>query len=127
MKTLRLGLIGGNITETRSPALQIVCGLSVGRNVTYDLLIPAEQGLSFAEMLARCQSAGLRRRECHLSLQGRSDEAGAAGRSRGDGLGRRKHHSLHRPMARLPSTPTTPASSPPIAHAGARSRRAACC
>ena len=25
-KTLRLGLIGGNITQSRSPALQIVCG-----------------------------------------------------------------------------------------------------
>jgi shikimate dehydrogenase len=58
MKTLRLGLIGGNITETRSPALQIVCGLSVGRNVTYDLLIPAEQGMSFEAMLKRCEAAG---------------------------------------------------------------------
>ena len=58
VKTLRLGLIGGNITESRSPALQIVCGLSVGRNVTYDLLIPAEQGLNFAELLMRCEVAG---------------------------------------------------------------------
>jgi shikimate dehydrogenase len=58
VKTLRLGLIGGNITETRSPALQIVCGLSTGRNVTYDLLIPAEHGLSFAEMYDRCRAAG---------------------------------------------------------------------
>lgn len=58
MKTLRLGLIGGNITETRSPALQIVCGLSISRNVTYDLLIPAEQGLSFADLLKRCQDTG---------------------------------------------------------------------
>ena len=57
-KTLRLGLIGGNITQSRSPALQIVCGLSVGRNVSYDLLIPAEQGLSFEAMLDRCKSAG---------------------------------------------------------------------
>jgi shikimate dehydrogenase len=58
MKTLRLGLIGGNITESRSPALQIVCGLSVGRNVSYDLLIPAEQGLTFEAMLKRCAAAG---------------------------------------------------------------------
>lgn len=57
-KTLRLGLIGGNITQSRSPALQIVCGLSVGRNVSYDLLIPAEHGLSFEAMLDRCKSAG---------------------------------------------------------------------
>jgi shikimate dehydrogenase len=58
VKTLRLGLIGGNITESRSPALQIVCGLSVGINVTYDLLIPQEQGLSFEAILKRCEDAG---------------------------------------------------------------------
>jgi shikimate dehydrogenase len=58
MKTLRLGLIGGNIPETRSVALHVVSGLSIGRNVTYDLLIPEEQGVSFAEMLARCAAAG---------------------------------------------------------------------
>lgn len=28
-RTLRLGLIGGNITASRSPALHVVCGLSV--------------------------------------------------------------------------------------------------
>jgi shikimate dehydrogenase len=58
MKTLRLGLIGGNITESRSPALQIVCGLSVGLNVSYDLLIPREQDISFEALLQRCQQAG---------------------------------------------------------------------
>lgn len=58
MKTLRLGLIGGNIKESRSPALQIVCGLSVGRNVSYDLLIPSEQGLDFKAMLKRCAASG---------------------------------------------------------------------
>lgn len=57
-KTLRLGLIGGNITQSRSPALQIVCGLSVTRNVSYDLLIPSEQGLSFEAMLDRCKAVG---------------------------------------------------------------------
>ncbi|WP_373504744.1 shikimate dehydrogenase [Aestuariivirga sp.] len=57
-RTLRLGLIGGNITESRSPALQIVCGLSVGRNVSYDLLVPAEHGLTFAEMLDHCARTG---------------------------------------------------------------------
>ncbi len=58
MKTLRLGLIGGNITASRSPALQIVCGLSVGLNVSYDLLIPEEQGLTFEAILRRCEAAG---------------------------------------------------------------------
>jgi shikimate dehydrogenase len=58
MKTLRLGLIGNNITQSRSPALQIACGLSVGRNASYDLLIPHEQGLSFEALLLRCQTLG---------------------------------------------------------------------
>jgi hypothetical protein len=56
--TLRLGLIGGNITASRSPALHILCGLSVGRNVTYDLLIPAEMRLTFPDLLAHCAVAG---------------------------------------------------------------------
>ncbi len=58
VRTLRLGLIGGNITATRSPALHVVCGLSLGVNVTYDLIIPAERGLSFSELLAQCAQLG---------------------------------------------------------------------
>lgn len=58
MKTLRLGLIGSNITESRSPALQIVCGLSVGLNVSYDLLIPDQQALSLEVILKRCRDVG---------------------------------------------------------------------
>jgi shikimate dehydrogenase len=57
-RTLRLGLIGGNITATRSPTLHMLCGLSTGVNVTYDLLIPAEQRLSFADLLAHCEALG---------------------------------------------------------------------
>lgn len=56
--TLRLGLIGGNITATRSPALHITCGLSLGQNVTYDLIIPAERGRDFATVLADCEAQG---------------------------------------------------------------------
>jgi shikimate dehydrogenase len=54
----RLGLIGGNITASRSPVLHTVCALSVGGNASYDLLIPAEQGRSFAHMLDHCAKAG---------------------------------------------------------------------
>lgn len=57
-KTLRLGLIGGNITQSRAPALQITCGLSVGRNVSYDLIIPDERGLTFDAALTFCRDAG---------------------------------------------------------------------
>jgi len=57
-ETLRLGLIGGNITASRSPALHIVAGLSIGRNVSYDLLIPAEQRLGFRDLIDRCGDLG---------------------------------------------------------------------
>lgn len=56
--SLRLGLIGGNITATRSPALHIVCGLATGYNVTYDLVIPAERGCDFPSALRGCEQAG---------------------------------------------------------------------
>lgn len=58
VRTLRLGLIGGNITATRSPALHVACGLSVGVNVTYDLIIPAERGMGFAALVAECERLG---------------------------------------------------------------------
>ena len=57
-QTWRLGLIGGNITASRSPVLHTVCALSVGGNASYDLLIPAEHGKSFAQMLDYCRDAG---------------------------------------------------------------------
>jgi shikimate dehydrogenase len=57
-RTLRLGLIGGNIAATRSPALHIVAGLSVGLNVTYDLIVPEELRLPFPEVIAHCARHG---------------------------------------------------------------------
>ncbi|WP_347268284.1 ThiF family adenylyltransferase [Paracoccus sp. (in: a-proteobacteria)] len=56
--SLRLGLIGGNITATRSPALHMVCGLATGYNVTYDLVIPAERGCDFETAFETCRKAG---------------------------------------------------------------------
>lgn len=56
--SLRLGLIGGNITTTRSPALHITCGLATGFNVTYDLVIPAERSTDFETALEGCRAAG---------------------------------------------------------------------
>jgi shikimate dehydrogenase len=57
-RTWRLGLIGGNITASRSPVLHTVCALSVGGNASYDLLIPAERGQSFPRLLEGCAKAG---------------------------------------------------------------------
>ena len=57
-RTWRLGLIGGNITASRSPVLHTVCALSVGGNASYNLLIPAELGTDFSATLSRCAASG---------------------------------------------------------------------
>lgn len=58
--TIRLGLIGGNIRASRSPALHRIAGRLSGLSVSYELLIPAEIGLDFDAVLARCAEAGFR-------------------------------------------------------------------
>lgn len=57
-RTWRLGLIGGNITASRSPVLHTVCALSVGGNASYDLIIPAERDRTFAQLVADCAAQG---------------------------------------------------------------------
>jgi len=56
--TWRLGLIGGNILSSRSPVLHTVCALSVGGNASYDLIVPAERGMDFVQLLDHCAGAG---------------------------------------------------------------------
>ena len=41
MAAIRLGLIGDNIRESRSPDLHRLAGAMTGLDVSYDLLIPA--------------------------------------------------------------------------------------
>ncbi len=57
---VKLGLIGGNIKASRSPALHRIAGRLAGLEVSYDLLIPAELGLTFAEVLEKCADEGYR-------------------------------------------------------------------
>jgi shikimate dehydrogenase len=57
-RTWRLGLIGGNIAASRSPVLHTVSALSVGGNASYDLIIPAERGKGFADLLKDCAAQG---------------------------------------------------------------------
>jgi shikimate dehydrogenase len=59
-KQIRLGLIGDNITSSRSPDLHRLAGQLCGLNVIYDLLIPSEMGLDFDAVLDRCASDGYR-------------------------------------------------------------------
>src|SRR5690606_13697988 len=57
---IKLGLIGDNIAASSSPALHRIAGRLSGRNVTYDLLRPADRGASFEDVLAFAETAGYR-------------------------------------------------------------------
>ncbi|MFW8635718.1 hypothetical protein [Cribrihabitans pelagius] len=51
-KQVRLGLIGDNITRSKSPRLHREAGRLTGLDVTYDRLIPRDMGLSFDEVFS---------------------------------------------------------------------------
>jgi shikimate dehydrogenase len=57
---IKLGLIGDNIKTSRAPKLHRLCGEMCGIDVSYDLLIPKDQGLDFDALFARCQAEGYR-------------------------------------------------------------------
>ena len=54
MEKVRLGLIGDNIAASKAPRLHKLAGRMRGVEVTYDLLVPAEQGARFGELFERC-------------------------------------------------------------------------
>ncbi len=60
MRTLRLGLIGDHIGHSRSPLLHRRAGELCGLDVSYDRLVPAEQGQTFEALLDRCCENGYR-------------------------------------------------------------------
>lgn len=59
-RRLKLGLIGGNIRQSRAPELHRLCGELTGIEVTYDLIIPADLGKDFDAAFEQCRSSGLR-------------------------------------------------------------------
>jgi shikimate dehydrogenase len=59
-KTIKLGLIGDNITRSKSPRLHRTAGILTGMDVTYDRLIPKDLDLTFEETFAQAQDAGFR-------------------------------------------------------------------
>lgn len=59
MAAIRLGLIGDNIKASRAPALHRFCGQLCGLDLSYDLLIPCEQGLEFDALFERCRAQGM--------------------------------------------------------------------
>ena len=54
MEKVRLGLIGDNIAASKAPRLHALAGRMRGVEVSYDLLVPAEQGARFGELFERC-------------------------------------------------------------------------
>lgn len=59
-KSIKLGLIGDNITRSKSPKLHKTAGSLAGLDVTYDRLIPEDLGLTFDEVFERARSSGFR-------------------------------------------------------------------
>jgi shikimate dehydrogenase len=57
---LRLGLIGDNIKRSKSPLLHRLAGRLCGIDVSYEPLIPADMGLDFDAVFARCAGSGFR-------------------------------------------------------------------
>ncbi|ARO13846.1 shikimate dehydrogenase [Ketogulonicigenium robustum] len=55
---IRLGLIGDNIKQSQSPALHRLAGGLTGLPVSYELLIPAEQGRDFEALLSWAEAEG---------------------------------------------------------------------
>lgn len=58
--SIRLGLIGDNIQRSKAPLLHRLAGELCGLDIRYDLLIPAELGMSFDKVFEQCRRSGYR-------------------------------------------------------------------
>lgn len=58
--SVKLGLIGDNIIQSKSPRLHRTAGQLTGLDVTYDRLIPKDMGLSFDEVFELARTSGFR-------------------------------------------------------------------
>lgn len=57
---IRLGLIGDNITRSKSPLLHKLAAQICGLEASYELLVPARLGLDFDDLFRRCKDEGYR-------------------------------------------------------------------
>jgi len=57
---VKLGLIGDNISRSKSPRLHRTAGQLTGHTVSYDRLIPRDIGLSFDEVFEQARLGGFR-------------------------------------------------------------------
>ena len=59
-QTVKLGLIGDNISRSKSPRLHRTAGRLAGLDVTYDRLIPKDLDLTFDEVFDQARDGGYR-------------------------------------------------------------------
>lgn len=59
-ETTRLGLIGDNIADSKSPRLHELAGRLLGRPTTYDRLVPPALGLDFDAVFDKARDEGYR-------------------------------------------------------------------
>lgn len=57
---IRLGLIGDNISHSKSPLLHRLAGRLCGLDIAYEPLVPADAGIDFDTMFDRCCKDGFR-------------------------------------------------------------------
>jgi quinate/shikimate dehydrogenase (NAD+) len=60
LHTIRLGLIGDNIADSRAPDLHHAAARICGVDVVYERLVPRDLGLDFDGVFARAKAEGLR-------------------------------------------------------------------
>lgn len=58
--SVKLGLIGDNIAQSKSPRLHRTAGRLTGLDVTYDRLNPKDMGLTFDEVFEQARASGFR-------------------------------------------------------------------
>ena len=58
--TVRLGLIGDNIADSKSPRLHELAGRLIGRPTAYDRLVPKTLGLDFDAVFEKARAEGFR-------------------------------------------------------------------
>lgn len=59
-ETVRLGLIGDNIADSKSPRLHELAGRLIGRPTAYDRLVPKALGLDFDAVFDKARAEGYR-------------------------------------------------------------------
>ena len=123
--TLKLGLIGDNIAQSKAPLLHRLAGEIAGLAVTYDRLVPRELGVDFDETFDICTAGSYR--GVNITYPYKERAAARTGRRRppvradgaGDAVGTGAERGASTPTIRVSSPPTAVLAAPrrPVASA----------